>query len=87
MRTTIDIDSHLLKRLRDEAHRRNVPFKDLLTSVIRRGLEEKPAARGRYRLPTHSLGQVREGINLDKALQLADDLADEETAGKVRRRK
>lgn len=87
MRTTVDIDAHLLKRLRDEAHRRNVPFKDLLTSVIRRGLEERPSSRGRYRMPTHSMGQVREGINLDKALQLADELADAETSDKVRRRK
>lgn len=87
MRTTVDLDPYLLKRLRDEAHRRNIPFKDVLTSVIRRGLDERPPTRTRYRMPTASLGQVREGVNLDKALGLADELADEETSHKVRRRK
>ena len=42
MRTTIDLDPHLLKRLRDEAHHRNVSLKDLLTSVLQRGLEALP---------------------------------------------
>ena len=88
MRTTIDIDPHLLKRLRDEAHRRGVPFKTLLMTVLRRGLDDAPAARRRrYRCPTFAMGEPPRLSDLDKALQLASRLEDEETLGKLRRRK
>jgi hypothetical protein len=43
MRTTVDLDDTLLKRLRDEAHREGVPFRALLHRVIQRGLEPPPA--------------------------------------------
>ena len=33
MRTTVDIDAHLLERLRSEAYRRALPFKQLLNRV------------------------------------------------------
>jgi hypothetical protein len=87
MRTTLDIDPHLLKRLRDEAHRRGVPFRELLTTVIRRGLEERPkAARERYRCPSYAMGSV-DDTALDKALRLSAELEDEETVRKIRHRK
>jgi hypothetical protein len=88
MRTTIDIDPHLLKRLRDEAHRLGVPFKELLTTVIRRGLDERPkAVRERYRSPTYAMGSVDDERVLDKALRVAAALEDEETVRKIRSRK
>jgi hypothetical protein len=79
MRTTVDLDAHLLKRLRAEAQRRGVTFKELLSGVLRRGLEEQPAARpGRYRCPTFAMGAPRMSIDLDKALGMAAGLEDEE---------
>ncbi|MHB1862848.1 MAG: hypothetical protein ACYCVL_07730 [Gemmatimonadaceae bacterium] len=73
MRITVDLDPHLLRHLRDEAHRRGVPFKELLEVVVRRGLETRPAhgAMG-YRCPAFSMGTPRRP--LDKALDLADAL-------------
>jgi hypothetical protein len=85
MRTTIDLDPYLLKRLRDEAHRQGIPFKQLLTAVLRRGLDTA-TPRSRYHLPTYSMGApVR--LDLDKALAIAGALEDEETARKIRLRK
>jgi hypothetical protein len=79
MRTTVDLDPHLLKRLRDEAHRRGVPFKQLLTTVLQRGLDEGAAPRRRYRCPAYSLGAA-DAASLDKALRVAEQLQDERTA-------
>jgi hypothetical protein len=88
MRTTIDLDPYLLKRLRDEAHRRGIPFKDLLTIILRRGLDERPTgARPRYRAPSYSMGAPVSDVQLDKALHLAATFEDEETRRKVRVRK
>ena len=77
MRTTVDIDPHLLKRLRDEAHRRGVPFKQLLTAILRRGLDDRTEPRRRYRMPSHSLGAPSAELDLDKALRVAARLQDE----------
>lgn len=87
MRTTVDIDSHLLRRLRAEAHRRGIAFKDLLHGIIRRGLEERPAATGRYRARTFAMGMPTQPISLDKALTLAATLEDDEIARELALRK
>ena len=84
MRTTVDLDAHLLKRLRAEARRRGVSFKELLTGVVRRGLEEPSVAKqGRYRCQTFSMGTPRTAIDMDKALGLAADLEDEEIVREI----
>lgn len=78
MRTTLDIDDTLLQRLRDDAHREGIPFRTLLHRVLHRGLEPRPARKVTpYRTPSVSMGQVRDGVNLDKALELAAELEDE----------
>ena len=85
MRTTVDLDPHLLRRLREEAHRQGIPFKQLLTAVLRRGLEAG-TPRARYRVPTFAMGSP-ETLDLDKALAIAGALEDEETSRKLRLRK
>ena len=88
MRTTVDLDADLLERLRDEAHRRGVPFKEVLARAVRRGLGDKPRPSGaRYRSPTFRMGGVRGGLDLDKALGVATRLEDEEVAQELLRRK
>lgn len=87
MRTTVDIDAHLLRRLRAEARRRGIAFKELLQGVIRRGLEEHPAAPARYRSRTFAMGTPKAPINLDKALALAATLEDDEVARELSLRK
>ncbi|MBP6772491.1 MAG: hypothetical protein KA154_05780 [Gemmatimonadaceae bacterium] len=85
MRTTIDIDDSLLQRLRDDAHRLGIPFRAMLHRVLQRGLDAGSAsAPPQYRTPSVKLGQVREGVNLVKSLQLSAALEDEERAQKLR---
>lgn len=86
MRTTVDIERHLLKRLRAEAHRRGMAFKELLNRVLDRGLEERPAdGTTPYRCPTFAMGAPLRP--LDKALALADALEDDEIARELTLRK
>ncbi|MEO7085783.1 MAG: DUF2191 domain-containing protein [Gemmatimonadaceae bacterium] len=87
MRTTIDLDPHLLQRLRDEAHRRGIPFKQLLAATLRRGLDEAARPRGRYRCPTHAMGASRVDVGLDSALRVPDVLNDGETVRKLKLRR
>lgn len=87
MRTTVDIEAGLLKRLRVAARRKGVTVKEYLAVVLERGLEENPEKRGRFRAATFSMGQPRRAINLDKSLRLAAELEDEETARELTLRK
>ncbi len=85
MRTTVDIQTHVLKRLRDKAHAQGIPFKELLNRVLRLGLAATPVKTGAYRCTTFALGVPLR--SLDKALALADSLEDEEIARKLTLRK
>ena len=78
MRTTVDIQTHVLKRLRDQAHAQGIPFKELLNRVLRLGLAATPEKTGAYVCTTFALGAPLRP--LDKALALADSLEDEEIA-------
>lgn len=84
----MDIEPQLLKRLRDESHRRGVPLKEFLNGVIRRGLEERTSRTAtRFRVPTFDMGNPVDGRSLDKALALAGELEDEEVLRKLNLRK
>ena len=85
MRTTVDIEPGLLKSLRREAHKRNVPVKHLLNRLLRQALTEAPRKPAPYRLPTFSMGTPV--FNVDKALSVAAEFADEETLQKLHLRK
>lgn len=88
MRTTVDLDADLLERLRVEAARRRVPFKTLLNAVIRSGLASNAARRvATHDVPTFAVGDVHDGIDLDKALRLADELESTELRYELERRK
>ena len=78
MRTTIRIDSHLLERLRDEAHRERIPLTQLVNRVIHRGLDASPVTAPSVEeiFRPRPMG-LRAGIDLSKANALADALQDE----------
>jgi hypothetical protein len=84
MRTTVDLDASLLKRLRVEARRRGVSVKELLATLLRRGLEAKTAPK-RFRVRAYNMGQA--SFPIDKALQFAGELEDAEVLRKLSRRK
>ena len=70
--------------LQQEAAKARVPFKTIVNRALRLGLERlRPSAgRPRFRQQTFRMGNPS-GPNLDKALQLAALLEDEEVARKL----
>ena len=89
MRTTLTIDDRLAKALRRIAYESGKPFKEVVNRALRIGIEaEQALPRNRtYKVKPVCLGGVLPGINLDKALRLADEMEDVEIAGKLRLRK
>lgn len=88
MRTTLTVDDQLVQELKEVAHKTGKPFKEVVNETLRNGLRSKRSPSPKpYRLATVSLGGVRPGINLDKALSIADAIEDEEIARKLEMRK
>ena len=87
MRTTVDIETPLLKRVRAEALRRGVSFKDFLQGLIRRGSRTCPQSAPHI-VFRHAPWELRSPhVRLDKALALAATLEDDEVARELTRRK
>jgi hypothetical protein len=85
MRTTITLDPDVAARLHEEVRRRDITLKQAVNDALRAGLAGPPVSRP-YHVPSRPL-QVRPGINLDRALQLAAELEDEEILRKLELRK
>lgn len=89
MRTTLTLEERIARDLKQIAQRSGKPFKVVVNETLQAGLaarQERPKAK-RYRLHAVSMGGVRRGLDLDKALALADSLEDEELIRKVELRK
>lgn len=89
MRTTLTIDDEIIAELKETAHRHGKSFKRVVNETLRAGLvaANRPRRGKRYRIRPASLGGVRPGFDLAKALQLSDALEDEEIHRKLEARK
>lgn len=89
MRTTLTIEDELAEALKEAAYRSKKSFKELVNETLRAGLEAKqrPRRPKSYTIEPVSLGGVLPGIDLDKALQVADALEDDEIVRKLQLRK
>jgi hypothetical protein len=89
MRTTLTIDDQIAKALKALAHRSGKPFKKVVNETLQAGLNvgSAPSAARPYRVKPVSLGGVHPGIDVLKALRLADALEDDEIARKLELRK
>jgi hypothetical protein len=89
MRTTLTLDDEVFTRLKEKAHQANISFKQVVNETLQRGLatEETPQSVRRYQLEPSSLGGTLLGIDLDKALVLADGLEDQAITRKLEARK
>jgi hypothetical protein len=88
MRTTLTIEDSLARALRDLAHRTRRSFKDVVNETLRAGLKRTGPRKSRsYALKPRHLGGVQPGIDLDRALRLADTLEELEIARKLQLRK
>ncbi|MEJ5944154.1 ribbon-helix-helix protein, CopG family [Pseudokineococcus basanitobsidens] len=86
MRTTVTLDDDLVAELQRRARERSTSFKEVLNGAVRAGLRPTPPREVAYRLPTRRLG-LREGVDLDRAMRLANDLEDDEVVTELERRR
>jgi hypothetical protein len=88
MRTTLTLDEDVALAVRRQVRGTGHPFKQVVNDLLRAGLQARaaPPVR-RYRLEPVSLGGVMPGVDLDRALRLADALEDEAHARKLESRK
>ncbi len=86
MRTTVTLDADVAARLKAVARARGISFKQALNSAVRAGLGGERRAARSFKQYSQPMG-LRPGFNLDKALQLAAGLEDEEIARRLERRK
>lgn len=84
MRTTMTLDDDLFAKFKAEAHERGIRFKEVVNEAVRAGLRRPAPPAAPYRVQPWSLGMWPD-VNLDKALQLAGRMEDEETVRKMRR--
>lgn len=81
MRTTVTLDPDTEALLRRRMSERRVSFKQALNDAIREGLTSGRHER-RFHTATANLGVPT--VNLDRALQLAAELEDDEIVRKIR---
>ena len=83
MRTTVTIDPDVEVLLQAAVNEQQKTLDEVLNDALRQSLSrEVEPARTAYRVQPRSLG-IRAGLNLDKALQLADELDDQEIIRKL----
>jgi hypothetical protein len=82
MRTTLTLDPDVAVKLKDEARRRGISFKEVVNSNLRRGLAASNPAASVYRVPSRPM-RAKRGLDLDQARHLADRLEDEEVLRKT----
>jgi hypothetical protein len=86
VRTTVTLDADVAARLKAVARARGISFKQALNNAVRAGLSGERRAARPFKQSAQAMG-LRPGFNLDKALQLAAALEDEEIARRLERRK
>jgi len=89
MRTTLTIDDDIARKIRKAAANSGKPFKTVVNDALRAGLANDRIAKAAvpYRMKPVSMGELVGPFDLDKALQLADRIEDEELARKLEFRK
>ena len=88
MRTTLTIDDSLASELKNGALETGKPFKQVVNEALLTGLQQTAVRKSQaYRLKPASLGAPLSGVNLDKALLLADELEEMSLRAKLAQRK
>jgi hypothetical protein len=82
VRTTVTLDDDTLSLVHRLMKERGVSFKKALNDAIREGAQHRPAT-ARFETSTADLGVPT--VNLDRALQVAAELEDEELIRRQRR--
>jgi hypothetical protein len=81
MRTTVTLDPDTEQIIRRRMAERGMSFKEALNDAIRSGVRVA-GDRAPFQTATAAMGESR--VNLDRALQIAADLEDDELVRKLR---
>ncbi|HMO53120.1 MAG TPA: hypothetical protein PJ994_01325 [Tepidiformaceae bacterium] len=77
MRTTVTLDPDVVEMLKAYARRSDRSFEAAVNDAIRAGLAAERGEGRPYRVPSRAM-KLRPGIDLSRALRLAETLEDEE---------
>lgn len=80
MRTTVTLDADTEQIIRRRMREHGVSFKEAINEAIRAGVRHTAAAP--FRTEPASMG--RSSVNLDRALQVAADIEDDELVRRMR---
>ena len=80
MRTTVTLDPDTEAIVRRRMRERNLSFKEALNDLLRRAAGDDAGAP--FHTATASMGESR--VNLDRALQIAADLEDDDLVRRMR---
>lgn len=83
MRTTLTLDSDVVRLIDEAVHRERRPMKQVVNEALRQALAP-PSRRERVRLVAHR-SAVRPGIDLARLNQLADEIEDDALLADARR--
>ena len=83
MRTTVTLDDDVVQLLRQRMKEQRVSFKKALNEAVRAAAAQRPRSS---EIVTRTADLGVPAINLDRALQVAADLEDEELIRRQRRR-
>jgi Ribbon-helix-helix protein, copG family len=86
MRTTVTLDPDVAAKLKAVARARGISFKQALNQAVRAGLGAGRRSARPFQPYTQPMG-LRAGVRIDKALQIAGALEDEEIVRKLELRK
>jgi hypothetical protein len=76
MRTTVTLDSDVVRLLKNEAHQRGQSFKIALNEAVRHAFQSRlapPPKRKRFVVKARSMG-LRPGIDPTRLAELADEM-------------
>ncbi|HEX6256014.1 MAG TPA: hypothetical protein VFZ70_09405 [Euzebyales bacterium] len=80
MRTTVTLDADTEQIVRRRMREHGVSFKEAINEAIRAGVRQTSAVPFR----TEAVSMGRSSVNLDRALQVAADLEDDELLRRMR---
>ena len=71
MRTTLTIDDDLAERLKTEMRKEGASLKEVVSSLLRRGLDAPNRPKKRFRVKAKRLG-LRQAVNYSKTSEMLD---------------
>ena len=75
MRTTLTIDDDLAGILQRKARELDKPFKEMVNTALRKGLEENlTEKKHKITVRPHDFGATRAGLDMDRLNQFVDEL-------------